>query len=73
MDSSAGEPTTQRDLETGRDYPRTYREFVEMFANEETCTNYLEQLRWPRGFSCPACGTITCIAHRAGRLGEGGG
>jgi transposase-like protein len=57
MDSSAGERTAQRGLEVGRDYPRTYREFVKMYPDEKACTTYLEQLRWPRGFSCPACGT----------------
>ena len=31
--SSAGEPTAQRDLEAGRDYPRTYRDFVKMFPD----------------------------------------
>jgi transposase-like protein/uncharacterized Zn finger protein (UPF0148 family) len=59
MDSPTGEPAAQLDLEAGRDYPRTYREFVKMFPNEEACTAYLEQLRWPRGFSCPACGAGT--------------
>jgi transposase-like protein len=63
------EPTAQRNLEAGRDYPRTYREFVKMFANEEACTTYLEQLRWPRGFSCPACGTTaTPWRQSRGRL-----
>ena len=57
MDSSTGKATAQRDLEAGRDYPRTYREFVKMFPDEKACTNYLERLRWPRGFCCPACGT----------------
>lgn len=41
----------------GRDYPRTYREFVEMFPNDEACESYLEELRWSEGFTCPACGT----------------
>lgn len=41
----------------GRDYPRSYREFVEMFPEEEACVAYLEQLRWSSGFVCPACGT----------------
>jgi transposase-like protein len=66
MDSSAGEPTAQPDLEAGRDYPRTYRELVKMFPDEEACATYLEQLRWPRGFSCPACGT-TAMPWRQSR------
>lgn len=41
----------------GRDYPRTYREFVKMFPDENACANYLEELRWAKGFICPSCGT----------------
>jgi len=43
-------------LVAGRDYPRSYREFVEMFHDDEACAAYLEQLRWSSGFICPACG-----------------
>jgi len=41
----------------GRDYPRSYREFVEMFPGNEACAVHLEQLRWPYGFTCPICKT----------------
>jgi transposase-like protein/ribosomal protein L37AE/L43A len=41
----------------GRDYPRTWPEFQRFFAGEEDCRAYLERLRWPRGFRCPACGS----------------
>ena len=30
-----------------------------MFPDDEACAVHLEQLRWPRGFTCPACGTTT--------------
>jgi len=43
-------------LVPGRDYPRTYREFVKMFPDEAACTRYVEQVRWPYGFICPSCG-----------------
>lgn len=43
-------------LIAGQDYPRTYREFVTMFPNNEACASYLQQLRWPKVFVCPACG-----------------
>ena len=46
-------------LVAGRDYPRSYREFVEMFPDNKACAVYLEQLRWPSGFTCPACKTTT--------------
>ena len=41
----------------GRDYPSTYREFVKMFPDDETCTAYLDKLRWAGGFACPSCKT----------------
>ena len=59
----------QRPLVPGRDYPRTYREFVEMLPTDEVCAAYLERLRWPGGFICPAC--ETCVPpsrHTRGRL-----
>ena len=40
----------------GEDYPATYRGFVAMFPDDVACLRYLEELRWPDGFSCPACG-----------------
>ena len=42
----------------GRDYPRTWSEFQDWFASDEACAAYLEQLRWPNGFCCPACGVV---------------
>lgn len=41
----------------GRDYPRSYREFVAMFPDDVACSGYLEKLRWPNGFVCPSCGS----------------
>jgi transposase-like protein len=40
----------------GRDYPRTWPEFERFLPDEDACLRYLERLRWPDGFSCPACG-----------------
>jgi transposase-like protein len=42
-------------LVAGRDYPNTYRGFVEMFPDNAACAAYLIKLRWPQGFICPAC------------------
>ena len=70
-------------LVAGQDYPRTYREFVEMFPDEDTCLRYIEGLRWPDGFICPACGNtneswrasrgrLVCSAcHKHVRIGAG--
>jgi len=56
VDSSFGD-TALSGLVAGRDYPRTYREFVEMYPDGAACAAWLGQLRWPSGFVCPACGT----------------
>jgi len=50
----------------GRHYPRSVGEFRSWFGGDEDCLDYLEWLRWPTGFACPACD------HRgAWRLGDG--
>ena len=38
------------------DYPKTLSEFEARFSTEESCRDYLYQLRWPEGFRCPRCG-----------------
>ena len=40
----------------GIDYPMTFQEFDEWFANEDACVEYIGKLRWPTGFICPGCG-----------------
>jgi transposase-like protein len=59
MISSSDNVVIQPSLVKRHDYPHTYREFVEMFPDDEACVAYLEQLRWPSGFVCPACQMIT--------------
>ena len=46
-------------LVPGRDYPNTYRGFVEMFPDDNECAAFLARLRWPEGFICPACKTAS--------------
>ncbi len=41
---------------SGRDYPRNWHQFLDWFGDEESCHQYLEQLRWPQGFFCSRCG-----------------
>jgi transposase-like protein len=38
------------------DYPATLLEFEHRFGTEESCRDYLFELRWPDGFRCPRCG-----------------
>lgn len=40
----------------GKDYPRTYHEFLEWFADELACRRYIMRCRWPDGFKCAQCG-----------------
>ena len=43
---------------SGRDYPRTWEQFVDWFPDNDACIEYLEGIRWPDGFDCPRCGRI---------------
>jgi hypothetical protein len=45
----------QRTPVAGRDFPGTWQEFERWFADDDACAAYLERLRWPEGFVCPAC------------------
>lgn len=42
----------------GRDYPRSYREFAQWYQDDAACAECLEALRWPKGFTCPACRVV---------------
>ena len=47
-------------------YPKFLGEFQAWFQTDADCLDYLEWLRWPSGFVCPAC------AQAGGwRLGDG--
>jgi transposase-like protein len=37
------------------EYPNTMLEFEKRFASEESCKEYLYQMRWSNGFLCPHC------------------
>jgi transposase-like protein len=52
-------------LRAGRHYPRSAGEFQSWFSTDADCLDYLEWLRWPDGFACPACG------GSGWRLGDG--
>ena len=47
-------------------YPRSIGEFQAWFRTGADCLDYLEWLRWPAGFVCPACGRA-----EGWRLGDG--
>jgi len=39
------------------DFPSTVVQFGRRFPDEESCKNYLQEVRWPQGFFCPRCGS----------------
>ncbi len=66
---SSFDDTALTGLVAGRDYPRTYHEFVEMFPDDAACAAWLEPLRWPSGFVCTKRGTAADPwRHSRGRL-----
>jgi len=36
-------------------YPENFEEFIDRFSTEKDCINYISEVRWPSGFSCPHC------------------
>jgi len=36
-------------------YPKNLQEFLCRFPNDDSCWNYLKEIRWPNGFICPKC------------------
>ena len=38
------------------EYPKTLREFDRIFASDEACLRFLEEIRWSAGFQCQSCG-----------------
>ncbi|MFW5802920.1 MAG: transposase [Verrucomicrobiota bacterium] len=42
----------------GKDYPRTYQEFLEWFGSEHACRRYLARCRWPDGLRCARCDVL---------------
>jgi len=49
------------------DYPKNMTEFQDRFCTEEACQAYLEGIRWPDGFRCPACGGRASWRMKRGR------
>lgn len=56
----------------GLDYPGTWASFLSWFPDDDACKAYLERLRWPKGFVCPACGGTQAWRLADGRWSCGG-
>lgn len=48
-------------------YPVDQQEFEQLVSSEEACRAYLESIRWPNGFICPACGSKLAWTTATGR------
>jgi len=42
------------------DYPANFEDFLERFATEDACVQYVRSIRWPEGFRCAECGAGEC-------------
>ena len=38
-------------------FPKSLPDFQRLFPDDAACAAYLEQIRFPSGFECPACKT----------------
>ena len=56
----------------GVDYPGRYADLLSWFPDDAACLDYLDWLRWPDGFGCPACGGTTSWRLADGRRSCGG-
>lgn len=48
-------------------FPKTVVDLDRMFPDEAACRAFLERLRWPGGFVCPACGAAQAWNATRGR------
>ncbi len=46
-------------LIAGKDYPRTYREFITMFPDDKSCREFLYKLRGNNNFVCLKCKALS--------------
>lgn len=44
-------------LTAGRDHLTLLQDFLAWFPDDDACQTFLQQVRWPLGFCCPACDT----------------
>lgn len=52
---SRGEQVSPAGIDDG--FPKNLLEFLDRFATDEACLEYLCQIRWPGGVLCPQCGS----------------
>jgi transposase-like protein len=50
------------------EYPKSMQEFMDQFATEETCRQYLISVRWDGKFKCPRCSHTDAWSLKNGKL-----
>jgi transposase-like protein len=53
-------------------FPRNLMEFLDRFATDAACLEYLRRVRWPEGFACPQCASRQGWATARGTMFCGG-
>ena len=49
-----------------KEFPETMQDFIDNFAREEQCRNYLASVKWKDGFNCPHCKNTTAWIMKNG-------
>ena len=49
-----------------KQYPESLQGFMDQFATEDACRNYLSNVRWGGGFVCPRCSNTEAWIHARG-------
>ncbi|MFN2432737.1 MAG: IS1595 family transposase [Gemmatimonadota bacterium] len=44
-------------METTRHVPKTLLQAIRHFSDPDTCLDFMVELRWPDGVTCPTCGS----------------
>src|SRR5437016_902911 len=44
-------------MDTQTTFPKTLLEAIQYFSDRDVCLSFLRDLRWPKGVSCPRCGS----------------
>jgi len=45
-------------MNTEEKYPKDFQEFLAQFPDEKSCWQYIIEIRWPNGYTCPHCNSV---------------
>jgi transposase-like protein len=55
-------------MEPQTDYPKTLLEAIQYFADPDRCLQFMVELRWPNGITCPRCESSAVLFLSTRRL-----